>query len=1021
MIFSERSLRMLKYEKTKAKLEEFGVEKEKYPNFILNSSDLVFSTVYTLSKYCEDIESNEYDKLASISKDDLKVVAQYYEYTVQAKEISTVDSSLLLLGTIAYFCIENFGSAKVLLGKIEKHELNSDIEKIIYRVLFVLLFNRLNEEFDYLDDISNEFIESVEQHYFKGAPFSDIVSKFEDFRRLKLLSDDYYDVTYLDFFCPILILAKEYSAWEVLPKWSDAQSSDWKPYLLLKKSIHFLWPAQKIIVEKNVLMNGNCVIPLPTGVGKTKSFELIVYSKLFIQGKRNLVIIAPLRALCNEIVMDIKQAFNSFKEVKVTKFTDVYQEDKIFDVVSRNIIVSTPEKFAFILRHEPQFIDVIDLFIFDEAHLFDDSSRGVNYELLITDIKRMSHQESQLILFSAILSNSDDISTWLFDNDDLIVNAKEIETSEKSVGYLSETAQIHYFEPGDVYEESFFVPSVVETIDLNINNNSFLKWFFPRKRIDEDRRRDLCIYFSNRLVVNGGTAIFVGQPASIKPIIDRMIAIESRGYNLNNFLNGASIEEVRRFKNLFELHYGEDNIYTRAATLGIFPHYSNLNDGVRESIEHAMKKGDVKAVICTSTLAEGVNIPLKYLLIYSLSQGTAKMENRKITNLIGRTARSGIYTEGSILLTNENLYSNRKSDFRNRNIWKESRRAFSGSSMEECKSNILLLVESYSPNYGVNKLSYDTFHRVFTQFYLEEQDWKVRIRNMYSNGPANLTEMAKNKIQSYLDNLFLIIDSLENYLSFIYADMSDSSDFYSEVNELLKNTFAFYLSSSEQEELLESIFHSVASKVDRILNEGNKYYFAKSLYGFDVSTRIINWLDENEFELTFLSEEGIIREVFTLFYEIYGTRLDYDIETYLSIMDYWISKKSVIEIRESLGESDILKVEKLLSKTISYDLTLFIGTIVDGVTEENELLAERIKKIQKMLKYGVDSWFCISFCEKIVNDRRIAAVISNLLGNPETTDITFSTVVNAFSEDILWELEDYPMYYSKKVEQYTRN
>ncbi|MCQ30600.1 hypothetical protein DUD46_15305, partial [Listeria monocytogenes] len=980
MIFSGRSLRMLKYEKTKAKLEEFGVEKEKYPNFKLNSSDLLFTTVYVLSKYCEDIESNDYNKLVNTSKNDLKVVAQYYEYTVQSKEISTVDSSLLLLGAIAYFCIENFGSAKVLIGKIEKNNLNSDIERIIYSILFILLFNRENKELNYLDGTSKRFIKSVEQHYFKGVSFSEIISKFADFKKLRLISSDYYDVTYLDFFKPILILAKEYSAWELLPKWSDGSLADWKPYLFLKESIHFLWPAQKKIVEKNVLLNGNCVIPLPTGVGKTKSFELIVYSKLFIQGKSNVVIIAPLRALCNEIITDIKQAFDFFKEAKVTKFTDVYQQDKVFNEFSKNIIVSTPEKFTFVLRHEPQFIDMIDLFIFDEAHLFDDSSRGVNYELLITDIKRISNQESQMLLFSAILSNSDDISNWLFDNNNLVVNAREIETSEKSIGYFSETSQIHYFESGEVNKESFFVPSVVEITDLNVENKTFLKWFFPRERIGEDRRRDLCIYFSNRLVVNGGTAIFVGRPSSIKPIMERMIAIKSRGYDLNNFLNGTNIEEIKRFVNLLELHYGKDNVYVKAASLGIFPHYSHLSDGVRESIEYAMKKRQVNAVICTSTLAEGVNIPLKYLLVYSLSQGMKKMESRKIANLIGRTARSGIYTEGSILLTNENLYSNRESDFRNRSIWEENRKSFSGSSMEECKSNILLLAENYSPNYERDFFYHTVFHDLLSQFYLEKTNWKNMIRATYSKNTENLKQMEKNRVQDYLDNLFLIVDSLENYLSFIYAEKSNISDFYKEVDELLKKTFAFYLSNQEQKELLKSIFHTVASKVDHILSEENKYFFSKSLYGFDISIMILNWLNKKEGELIFLSDGELIQEIFALFYEIYGERLDYDIDTYFSIIDYWISQRNIIEIQEYLNESDFLKIEKLLNKTISYDLTLFIGTIIDGLKEEYELLSDRIKKIQKLLKYGVNSSFCIIFCENIVNDRRVANIIYNLLG-----------------------------------------
>lgn len=55
MIFKNRSNYMLKYEKAKAKLVEFDVKKENYPKFQLDSTDLIYTTLYVLSRYCEEM------------------------------------------------------------------------------------------------------------------------------------------------------------------------------------------------------------------------------------------------------------------------------------------------------------------------------------------------------------------------------------------------------------------------------------------------------------------------------------------------------------------------------------------------------------------------------------------------------------------------------------------------------------------------------------------------------------------------------------------------------------------------------------------------------------------------------------------------------------------------------------------------------------------------------------------------------------------------------------------------------
>ena len=62
-----------------------------------------------------------------------------------------------------------------------------------------------------------------------------------------------------------------------------------------------------------------------------------------------------------------------------------------------------------------------------------------------------------------------------------------------------------------------------------------------------------------------------------------------------------------------------------------------------------MKEGLVRFVVCTSTLAQGVNLPIRYLIVTSVYQGKEQIKVRDFHNLIGRAGRAGMHTEGSIL------------------------------------------------------------------------------------------------------------------------------------------------------------------------------------------------------------------------------------------------------------------------------------------------------------------------------------------------------------------------------------
>ena len=91
----------------------------------------------------------------------------------------------------------------------------------------------------------------------------------------------------------------------------------------------------------------------------------------------------------------------------------------------KKILVCTPEKLQFIFHHELELMSEIDLYVFDEGHMFDDMSRGAMYELLIADIKKYIQPWQQIVLLSAVLSNADRIKEWVIGDDGVLAYDKE--------------------------------------------------------------------------------------------------------------------------------------------------------------------------------------------------------------------------------------------------------------------------------------------------------------------------------------------------------------------------------------------------------------------------------------------------------------------------------------------------------------------------------------------------------------------------------------------------------------------
>lgn len=203
----------------------------------------------------------------------------------------------------------------------------------------------------------------VELDYFgKGKSLEALKSNLWVYRNEIYENGDPDSIFYVDILVAVIIVACENSSWSLLPSSSGILDEEWESYLQSKMSIKMLWPAQRLIAEKGLLRGESSIVQLPTGVGKTRSIELIIRAAFLSERANIAIIVAPLRALCNEITMDMYKAFGN--DVTINQFSDVLQNDfwNLFsEDIKRQILICTPEKLSYVLHHDPFFLSAIQI------------------------------------------------------------------------------------------------------------------------------------------------------------------------------------------------------------------------------------------------------------------------------------------------------------------------------------------------------------------------------------------------------------------------------------------------------------------------------------------------------------------------------------------------------------------------------------------------------------------------------------------------------------------------------------
>ncbi len=592
----------------------------------------------------------------------LRFSARYFDAYSQTKLAQTHDAHLLLLAAASYYLCDLPGSSKVLVSRIQYDDLDlaaGGLEDLVWWLLFGDFTIPLETPSNRYQEAIGQLSSAVQAFYGSSADSDSLWTSATELRQTAYATGTPRELLLADTACAITRRRIENSSRRCLPDYSKLSLELWNPVLEKESFIREFWPAQILLGQQGVFAGASAIVQMPTSAGKSRAAEIIIRSAFLSNRATLAIVVAPFRALCREIRESLASAFQD-EEVFVNELSDVFQKDFDIDeiMVGPGVVVLTPEKLVYILRHAPELADHIGLLVFDEGHQFDAGARGVTYELLLTSLKELVPTEVQQVLISAVISNGTEIGQWLNGENGIVVTGVHLLPTERSVAFASwktVLGQLQFVTQSDPDHEEYFVPRVIRSLPLSLRGKETKKRWFPSK----DNSQSVALYLGLKLVPNGGVAIFCGLKATATGLCKMLVDSFDHDLQMATPLEVSDEDEVERIGYLYERNLGPDAPSTRGSKIGVLTHHGNTPHGIRLAVEYAMKEGAAKFVLCTSTLAQGVNLPIRYLIVTTTRQGGEEIKVRDFHNLIGRAGRSGLHTEGSVIFANPAVYDER--------------------------------------------------------------------------------------------------------------------------------------------------------------------------------------------------------------------------------------------------------------------------------------------------------------------------------------------------------------------------
>lgn len=582
----QRSYTLLGITRSKAKMFEYGVPDAYHINITQDPGRLFTLSIGILGDLAARANGSGPQTPAEAEmKEHLQFSARFFDAYMEAQFNRTLDPYLMLLGAASFYLCDLPGSS-VVLGRRVGPQAPDLGGAGLEDLLRWILQGNVSQSINHPTSLFGPSIEGVSsllrQYFIEGERGDDLLAQCDVLKRAAYDMGTPRQLLLADVVRSVVRRKFANSSWHAIPEYTALPRNLWAEALRKRTFIRELWPAQHLLGQSGVLRGNSAVVQMPTSAGKTRATELIIRSA-FLSGRTSLaVIVAPFRALCHEIRNSLVAAFRN-ESVNIDELTDVPQSDFTFADFAAfaavpQVLVVTPEKFVYVLRHNPDLAPSIGVLVFDEGHQFDSGTRGITYELLLTSLKSMISATTQKVLISAVISNAGAVGEWLNGPSAEIVSGTKLSPTFRTVAFaswLDTLGRLEFVSESDPDNQEFFVPRVIEPLPLSRRPREKQR-MFP----EQGDGQAIALSLGLKLVKNGAVAIFCGRKDTAANLCARVVDVFDRNVPLAPPSAYSDPDETARLTFLLTANLGRDAFSTRSAALGVFSHHGNTPHGL---------------------------------------------------------------------------------------------------------------------------------------------------------------------------------------------------------------------------------------------------------------------------------------------------------------------------------------------------------------------------------------------------------------------------------------------------------
>lgn len=745
--------------------------------------------------------------------------------------------------------------------------------------------------------------------------------------------------------------------------WSDLLTQfdnheHWKPFVKysLNRSVPVwsFFPSQKRALLAGILNKETVSLQMPTSAGKTAISELVIYHAWKNNSEHRVLFLAPFRSLASELNQSMGRHLRNLGiSVKSIYGGHLPTTEEKAAIESVNLLISTPEKMLAVEDGLPDIFRTFDTIICDEGHLLDDPQRGLSYELLLSRLKSHEKPNRRFVFISAIVPNINIINSWLGGSKDTVIES-DYRPTRLEYGFIEKTRKGNYnliINPLSKYPQRY------DLLRYLVPNS--LKYKKKEKIMSAVSLKSISVAVTLRALPSGAVALFTTEKRGhrgVEDLAEEIIRQVRDHIHVNKPRNYADVQYINYLEEYFNEIFGGDYLLTRLVHEGALFHHGDLPQDVREIIESALREEQVKLVVCNTTLAEGVNLPIRTMILHSTermasNQRPESISLRNLKNLVGRAGRAGKETKGLIIVPHK-----RDQD----------------------------IIQQLIGDKGVEPVN-GTLYKLISN-----------ITSVLINRKIELT----NDILDSQDEQFLQwLDAIDVSIIDLLSEDTNPQDLEQAVRKMLSHTLSHYQATPEEQKTQQNIFRLRADKIRSYIENGTFTEVNRSgtsLRSFQSLTELFDFDNEvwnktlksplDEEWISYLLSNGLLKskefqqalEIFNAWTMKKGNELS--IADILKAVDLWMNGYWYHEIAEAL-KTEVFKIIRLINSLLGYNLQNLSSSVIRIKMAKDEDYDPDLTILNwpLFLQFGINSHLKLGLFELGLTDRVAVLHLSRLL------------------------------------------